>query len=612
MFGYGGRILTVDLGTGASHVEALDPRFARTYLGGNGFAVKLCYDRIPAGVDAFDPRNLVVLCTGPLTDSPIAGNSRGCMGGKSPLNGLFFDSTYGGRFPDTQRHTGFDAIVLGGAAAEPVYVVVDDAGATLKSAKDLWGKPTREAVQAVLEREGQDGDVMSIGPAGEHRVRFASLAHYWKNREGIAARGGLAAVLGSKNVKAVVVRGKQKAEFADPDALKALVAEMREPLKKGTHNLHVYGTPNLVQSINTMGGLGFFNNRAEFSPDAERVGAEQYREHFHLRDTTCNKCSVACGKTFEVRDGEYAGTVWKMPEYESIYALGPMCGNLDPGSLVKAEELCDQLGLDTITMGVTIAFVLECVEKGLLTEREVGMPLRRGDHSAINRLIAMTARREGFGDVLAEGSARIAARLAPEAAKLLYAVKGLEIAGHSARALKGMSIGYATGTRGGSHHDTRPVPQYAPDFDRRSAEGKAAFAVRSQHFAAVGDSLIMCRFTTERGGYGVFLNENYVRMVNAATGWGLDLAELTQIGERIVNLERAFNGREGISRKDDTLPWRVQHEPIPEGPSKGMYCPPDELNRMLDEYYDLRGWTKDGVPTPERLHALGLDFAVAA
>jgi len=610
MYGYGGRFLTVDVGTGAQRVEGCDAAFARKYLGGNGFAAKLCYDRIPVGIDAYDPRNLVVFCTGPVTDSPIAGNSRGCLGGKSPLNGLFFDSTYGGRFPGAQRHTGFDAIILTGAAAEPVYVVVDEQGAVLKPAKDLWGSRTLEAAQTILGREGQDSDVISIGPAGENRVRFASLAHYWRNREGIAARGGLAAVLGSKNVKALVVRGTQKPEFASPETLKALVAEMREPLKKGTFNLHTFGTPNLVKSINTMGGLGFFNNRIEFSPDAEQVGAERCREEFRLKDTTCNKCSVACGKSFAVKQGDYEGTVWKMPEYESIYALGPMCGNLDPGSLVKAEELCDQLGLDTITMGVTIAFAMECAETGLLPERDIGMPLRWGDHRMINRLIEMTARREGFGDMLAEGSARMAARLGPEAEKLLYAVKGLEIAGHSARALKGMSIGYATGTRGGSHHDTRPVPQYAPDFDRRTPDGKAAFAVRSQHFAAVGDSLIMCRFTTERGGYGVFLNGNYVRMVNAATGWGLDLAELERIGERIVNLERAFNCREGIARKDDTLPWRVQHEPIPDGPSKGMHCPPDELNRMLDEFYDLRGWTRDGIPTPERLAALGLDFAV--
>lgn len=610
MFGYGGRILSVDVGTGAQRVEALDGTFARTYLGGNGFGARLCYDRIPAGMDAFDPRSLVVFSTGPITDSPIPGNNRGSVTGKSPLNGLFFDSTFGGRFPGSLRHTGFDSIVIHGAAAEPVYVVVGDRGATVKPAKAFWGKRTLEAAQGILEQEGQDGDVISIGPAGENRVRFAALAHYWRNREGFAARGGLAGVLGSKRVKAVVVRGSQKAEFANPEALKSLVAEMRDALRMGTSNLHTYGTANLVKGINAIGGLGFYNNRFEYSPSAADVGGEQYRERFHKRDTTCNKCPVACGKTFEVKEGEYAGTVWKMPEYETIYAFGPMLGNLDPASIIKAEELCDQLGVDTISMGVTIAYVLECLEKGFLTEKEVGVPFGWGNHQVVHRLIEMTARREGFGDALAEGSARLAARMGPDARKLLHAVKGLEMPAHSARALKGMSIGYATGTRGGSHHDARPTPQYAPDFDRRSAEGKAAWAVRSQNFTAVDDSLVLCRFTSERGGYGMYLNENYVRMVNAATGWDLDLEELEWIGERICTLERVLNCREGISRKDDTLPWRVQHEPIPDGPSRGMCCPPEELNRMLDEYYELRGWTRDGIPTLERLRTLGLDFAV--
>ena len=609
MYGYGGRILTVDVGTGAQRIEDFDATFARTYLGGNGFAAKLCYDRIPAGIDAFDPRNLVVFSTGPITDSLIPGNNRGCLAGKSPLNGLFFDSTFGGRFPGSLRHTGFDAVVITGAAVQPVYLVVDEQGATVKPAKAFWGKRTLETAQGILEQEGQQGDIISIGPAGENRVRIAALAHYWRNREGFAARGGLAAVLGSKRVKAVVVQGNRKAEFADPDALKSLVSEMREALKKGTSNLHIYGTSNLVKGINAIGGLGFSNSRFEYSPDAERVGGEQYKERFHKRDTTCNKCPVACGKTFEVKDGAYAGTVWKMPEYETIYAFGPMLGNLEPASIIKAEELCDQLGLDTISLGVTIAFVLECSEKGLLTEKEIGVSVGWGNPQAVHRLIEMTARREGFGDALADGSARLAARLGPDARKLLHVVKGLEMPAHSARALKGMSIGYATGTRGGSHHDARPTPQYSPDFDRRNAEGKAAWAVRSQNFTAVDDSLVLCRFTSERGGYGMYLNENYVRMINAATGWHLDLEELVQIGERICTLERALNCREGISRKDDTLPWRVQHEPIPDGPSKGMHCAPEELNRMLDEYYEIRGWSPDGIPTPERLRALGLDFA---
>lgn len=612
MFGYGGKILTVDATSGGQRVEEFDATFARAYLGGNGFAAKLCYDRISPAIDAFDPRNLVVFATGPVTDSVIPGNNRNCVGGKSPLNGLFFDSTFGGRFAGTQRHTGFDAIAITGAAPGPVYLVVDERGATLKPARDLWGKPTLQAAQAILEREGSDSDVVSIGPAGERRVRMAALAHYWKSREGFGARGGLAAVLGSKNVKAVVVRGTQKAQFAEPEGMKALVNEMREALKKGTYNLHTYGTPSLVKGINAIGGLGFRNNQFEYSPDAERVGGERYREEFRQKDTTCNKCPVACGKTFEVKQGEYAGTVWKMPEYESIYAFGPMHGNLDPASLIKAEEVCDQFGLDTISTGVTIAFVLECLERGFLTEKDIGSSLKWGDHRVAIRLAEMIGRREGFGDVLAEGSARLAERLGPEAQKLLHVVKKLEMPAHSARALKGMSIGYATGTRGGSHHDARPTPQYAPDFDRRNPEGKAAWAIRSQNFTAVDDSLVLCRFTSERGGYGMYLNGNYVRMINAATGWDLDLAELERIGERICTLERAFNVREGISRKDDTLPWRVQHEPIPDGPSKGTFCPPEELDKMLDEYYALRGWSEDGIPTPERLRALGLEFAIPA
>jgi aldehyde:ferredoxin oxidoreductase len=257
-------------------------------------------------------------------------------------------------------------------------------------------------------------------------------------------------------------------------------------------------------------------------------------------------------------------------------------------------------------MGVTLAFVAECLERGLLDPAEVEVPFGWGHHEGMIRLIERTARREGFGDRLAEGSRRLAAAIGRGAERLPYAVKGLELPAHSARALKGMSIGYATATRGGSHHDTRPTPQYAPGFDRRSTEDKPAFAARSQHFTAVDDSLVMCRFTSERG-FGLFLNEAYAGLVSAVTGWSVDVAELERIGERIVNLERLFNVREGVRRGDDVLPWKVMHEPIPDGPSAGMFCPPDELAGMLDAYYALRGWDADGVPTRERLVDLGLD-----
>ncbi|MGH8060107.1 MAG: aldehyde ferredoxin oxidoreductase C-terminal domain-containing protein, partial [Candidatus Entotheonellia bacterium] len=373
----------------------------------------------------------------------------------------------------------------------------------------------------------------------------------------------------------------------------------------GTKALTTFGTAFLVQPINTMGALGTKNLAAEVFDQADAISGEQFKDRYWERDTTCLKCPVACGKDFKVEEGEFAGTRWKMPEYESIFALGSMLENANAPSLIKANELCDQLGVDTISMGVTIAFAMECAERGLLSARDIGRELRWGDYQAMLALVEDTAYRRGFGDQLAEGSWRLAERIGSEAFKYLYGVKGLELPAHSARALKGMSIGYATATRGGSHHDTRPTMQYRADFDHSTIEGKAEYAVQSQHYTAVGDSLVLCRFTGERG-FGLLLNEHFATMLNGVTGFGLSTADIERIGERIINLERAFNVREGVGRKDDVLPYRVMHEPIPFGPSKGRYCPPDELNHMLDEYYTLRGWTRDGVPTRERLAALGL------
>jgi len=605
MKGYGGRVLVVDLTRGTSSVLALDAATARAFLGGNGLAAKLIWEHVPPGVDAFDPANAIVFAVGPVTDTTVPGNSRACVAAKSPLTGLFFDSTFGGRFPATLKRTGFEAVMLVGRAAAPSYVVVTEAGAELKPAAALWGTSTRDAVHAIVAAEGADADAIAIGPAGERRVRFAAMAHYWKNREGVSGRGGLGAVLGSKNVKAVVVKGARKTEVADPAALKALIERTREPLKTGTKALTTFGTPFLVGPINALGGLGAYNLRAETFAEARAIGGEEMKAHYHDKDTTCLKCPVACGKQYAIAEGEFAGRKAKMPEYESIFALGPMLGIAHPESLILANDLCDLLGMDTISMGVTLAFVAEALERGWLSAAEVGVPFGWGDWRGMLKLVELTAAREGFGDRLAEGAWRLAESVHPEATTAVYAVKGLELPAHSARALKGLSIGYATATRGGSHHDTRPTPQYAQGYDRRGTKDKPAFAVRSQHFTAVGDSLVMCRFTSERG-FGLFIDEPYAEMTRAITGWDVTAEELERIGERIINLERLFNVREGVRRAADRLPWKVMHEPIPEGPSAGMYCPPDELSAMLDAYYALRGWDADGVPTAQRLGALGL------
>lgn len=608
--GYQGKIVSVDLSTGRVSTEPFTGAFARRHLGGNGFAARLLFDRLSPRIDPFDPRNTVVFAVGPLTDTSVSGNSRVCVAAKSPLTGLFFDSTFGGQFPITLKRAGCDAIAITGRAPAPSYLVVGEEGVEVKSAQKLWGLPTKDAVEAVQELEGPETDVTAIGPAGERLVRYACLAHYWKNREAIAGRGGLAAVMGAKRLKAVAVRGSRKTTVADPSRLKDLVNSRREDLAKGTHALKVYGTAFLVNPVNALGALGARNMAREWTELVRPLSGELYKEQFWVKDTTCQKCPVACGKAVEVPDGPHKGLRWKIPEFESLYALGSMNEVWDAGAMVRAEELCDQLGLDTISMGVTIAFLLECAQAGLIREGDAEVPLRWGDPDALLELIEMTAYRKGIGDLLAEGSARMAERLGPESRRFLYAVKGLELPAHSARALKGMSIGYATATRGGSHHDTRPTPQYAQGFDRRSPEGKPAFAIRSQHFTAVGDSLVLCRFTGERG-LGLFLNEEYARAVSAVTGWDLGVEELEGIGERIVNLERCFNVREGTRREHDTLPWKVLAEPIPAGASKGAYCPPEELDAMLDEYYRLRGWTAEGIPGADRLRQLGLEFTLS-
>jgi aldehyde:ferredoxin oxidoreductase len=609
MHGYAGRILRIDLTKQKFTVQNFDEALARKYLGGNGFAAQILYDGLKPGIDPFAPENIVVFAVGPITDSSVPSTSRGYAATKSPLNGLFFDSTFGGRFAITQKRTGFEAIVISGESSSPIYLVIDESGAQFKPAAALWGKLTRDTVDALQVVEGQDADAVAIGPAGEKLVRFACMVHYWRGREGVAGRGGIGAVLGSKNIKAVVLKGSRKTQVANPESLRELIDSRKEAMEKGTAGLKNLGTPVLVNMINTLGGLGVRNLQEEQSPRAPEIGGERIKELFFERNDTCFGCPIACGKTLRLPESQQ-GLRWKMPEYETLFSLGSMVDNWDPASILKLNSLCDQWGLDTISMGVTLSFALECFEKGYLTPKDAGgRTLRFGDAGLLQELVEETGKRQGFGDALAEGSFRLAQRLGKEATDLLYCVKKLEVAGHSPRALKGMSVGYATATRGGSHHDARPTLQYAGEFDRKKAEVVPSFAVRTQNFTALNDSLTQCRFASERG-YGGLINENYAKMINAVTGWSLSLGEVEKLGERIYNLERAFNCREGVSRKDDHLPFRTSHQPIPSGPSQGMYSPPQEFNSLLDEYYQMRGWDKNGIPNPEKLKELGLDEVV--
>ncbi|MDA0999389.1 MAG: aldehyde ferredoxin oxidoreductase family protein [bacterium] len=606
MYGYQGKILHVDLTARTSRVEEFGDDFARKYLGGNGFAARILWDHLRPGIDPLSPENVIALAVGPCTDTAVPSASRACIASKSPLTNLFFDSTFGGSWPISLKRSGYDAIVFHGKASGLVYLSINDGKAAIRDAADLKGKWIRETCDTISEKEGK-ADVLAIGPAGENMVRYAALAHTWrKSRDGISGRGGMAAVFGSKNLKAIAVGGKAKTGVADAKGLREFVNASAEGIRTGTAALKKYGTPILVNMINKMGALGTNNLQKEVFGNCEPISGETMLANYLDKDTTCLKCSVACGKNYKMKGGKYDGLVWKMPEYESIYALGTMLGIDDPGALLQANMLCDELGLDTVSMGVTLSLAFECFEKGLLKSADTGHELQWGDADLMVQLLEDTAHRRGFGADLAEGGLRLAEKIGGNAAEMLYAARGLELPAHSARALKGMSIGYATGTRGGSHHDTRPTLQYASDHDNTKTEGKPEFAMRTQNFTALGDSITQCRFTGERG-FGAMINEKYATMLNLVTGWDTTEAELEATGARICNLERAFQVREGVTRQDDMLPHRVMHEPIPDGPHKGMYCPPDELEKMKDEYYALRGWDEQGIPRAETLEKLGLE-----
>jgi len=602
MRGHDESFLKVDLSAGRTRRETCDEGFARTFLGGNGFAAKLIHDAVPPDADPLGESNAIVFAVGPVTNTPVWGTSRGHAASISPLTGLFADSNFGGDFAVAQKRTGFDALCVTGVSDRPVYLHVTERGVEIGDAADLWGRTTEETNRVLRERHGKAAVAVSIGPAGENQALFANVIADGV-RTGAAGRGGLGAVMGSKMLKAVVAEGSRKTAIARPDRLKDFLAEKREGLLSNTSKLTTHGTPVLVETINGRGLLGTHNASRETFEFASDIAADAIADGYVIGKTACRGCPVACGKKVRPKGGEYAGRTLKMPEYETLYAIGSMLDNRDLLSIVNANGVCDLYGLDTISMGVTLSFVAECLERGIVSERDLGGRVDFADGAGMVEAVRATATRTGIGELLALGSRRLAARFGPDAEKYLYCVKGLEIAGHSARGLRTMGLGYATATRGGSHHDTRPLylePDSDPGFD-----GQPEYSFHSQNMTAVGDSLVMCRFTHERG-LGARNFDAVAAMLGHVTGWDMSADEVERVGERIYNLERLVNVRRGVRRNDDVLPWRSMNEPIPAGPAAGRCCPRDELDEMLDEYYRLRGWTRDGAPTEAKLKELRL------
>lgn len=596
MNAYAGRAVRVDLSRGRITKGTIDLRLARAFVGGRGLGTKILYDEINPKLDPLASANKLILAAGPLTGTSAPSGSRWMAITKGALTGTVASSNAGGDFGPELKYAGYDMIIVEGVAKHPAMLVIDDDSVELCSAQKLWGKNVHDTEDLLHEQLGGDFKCVSIGPAGERLVRFASIMND-KNRA--AGRSGVGAVMGSKKLKAIAVRGSGGVAVADPKRFRAACLDALEKLQAGTVGLRRYGTASLVNVINERGVLPTRNFQSGQFEGAEAISGEAIAERILIRNRACFGCPIACGRVTAVKNGKYAGS-GEGPEYESIWALGADVGVDDLAAATKANYICNELGMDPITAGATVACAMELYEKGAITEKQAGCKLRFGNADALVDLMTKIGYRRGFGNVLAEGSARVARKFGqPE---LFMGAKKQEFPAYDARGAVGMGLQYATSNRGGCHVRgymvARELLGGPLKMDPFTPNGKAAATIAVQDLTAALDSSGICLFTTFAIGAPELLT-----MLTAATGFDYDLEEMLRAGERIWNLERLFNQRAGFSRKDDTLPKRLLAEPMPAGPAKGMTVP---LDKMLPEYYRLRGWDAEGKPTRRKLASLGL------
>jgi aldehyde:ferredoxin oxidoreductase len=592
MDGYAGAILSVNLTEGLVQQQPLPEEWKKKYIGGRGFGVRIISDLVDPATDPLSDANVVVVAAGPLTGSRMPMGSRYDVVTKSPLTGTLSSANSGGFFGTELKRAGFDAIIVRGSAQRPVYLRVTDGTAEIRDAAALWGKTTSETTKALQVALNDPGvRVACIGPAGERRCRMAAVIN---EQSRAAARGGCGAVLGSKFLKAIAVRGTGTVGAHDQARFDAATKSVRDRLKAGgmtTGALSKYGTAALVQLINTLGLLPVKNHQTNTFAEARNVSGEELARAFLKGKKACFSCPVACG-----RECELEGVTGGGPEYETIWAFGPECGVSDMASIIRANNLCNDLGLDTISTGVTIACAMELSEKGYLP-----YTVRWGDGDKVVNLVRMIGYRAGIGDEMAEGSFRFAARYGhPE---LSMSVKKLEVPAYDPRGLQGQGLEYATSVRGGCHvYGNMVYPEVIGvpvRLDPHATENKGHWTMVMQDLAAAVDASGMCLF-----GGRVLSGADYAAMVSAITGRDMDEREFMQVGERIWNLQKVFNLRAGIGPESDTLPPRMLSEPLQEGAQKGQVWHRDAL---LPGYYAARGWDAQGRPTKKKLDELGIE-----
>jgi aldehyde:ferredoxin oxidoreductase len=600
MKGYQGKTLVVDLSGRTVDENPLDMEDAKQYLGGRGLATKMLSELIEPTVDPLSPKNILIMMTGPLTATSAPSACRYMVVTKSPLTGLVASSNSGGFFPVELKKAGFDGIVFKGKSSEPVYLYVHDGQAELRDASHLWGKTVSQTEKALAnELEEKKVRVASIGPAGEKLSRISAVMNDCYRAAG---RSGVGAVMGSKNLKAVVARGSIDVPLADPGGFRSVVKLAQEKIKASHTTSELFpqlGTAVLINPMNDLGLLPARNFQQAVFEGVEQISAETMKETIVKRKKACYGCTIACTRWSEVDEAKYA-CKGEGPEYETVWALGALCGIDNLHAVAKANCLCNDLGMDTMGVGGTIACAMEMAEDGVIPEADVGFKLRFGDADAMVKLTEMIAYREGFGDVLAEGSYLLAEKYG----KLEYfqGVKGQESAGYDPRASQGMGLAYATSNRGACHVRAFMIGVEvfgAPiKLEPSSTEGKAHWLKIFQDTGAFTDALGFCNFVLQ-----AFGGDEMAEMVSKATGRMFRVEDLLEAGERIWNLERVFNLRAGMEPSDDKLPARQMTAAgaIPGGPTRGQY---NRLGEMLPEYYKERGWDSRGTPTREKLSEL--------
>jgi aldehyde:ferredoxin oxidoreductase len=597
--GFSGKILRVNLTTGKITPEEIDGKIARDYLGGQGYADKILCDEVLPTVDPLSPENKAIISVGPLVGSRASTAGRVVLVTKAPLNNCIAGSNAGGFFAPELKAAGYDMVIIEGKAERPVYLWINDNKVELRNAKRSWGKLTGEVDEILKKETHREAKTMVVGPAG---VKLSLISGVMVDVHRASGRSGVGAVFGSKNFQGIVVRGTKKTEFASPSDLEKGVKEAVKILAASSiqDSLRAEGTSCLTDIINGVGLYPIRNNQEAYSELASNINGTAIVDNFLTKSYYGAHCIACCGRVTVIREGKYKGYYGDGPEYETVNTLGAMCGIFDLAPIIMANYLCNDYGLDTISAGVTVACAMELYEKGYIPEKDVPFPIRFGDGDAVVKLVEMMGKREGIGDLLAQGSYRLAEYYGhPE---LSMSVKKQEFPAYDGRGAKGIGLEYATSNRGACHvrgYTIGPeVIGYPSLVDRLKYEGKAEICKNWQDLTAVINSTGMCLFSV----FGLELH-NYASLMRAATGLPYTDDEVLKAGERIWNLERLFILGAGITGKDDTLPPRMLEEPIPSGPSKGEVC---ELDRMLPEYYKLRGWDEEGRPTKEKLEELGL------